>query len=213
MKKIVIFDLDGTTLNTIEDLTAACNYALAQFGTAPITKDDVLASMGDGLFNLMMRLSKLTKKEDLMKLGGYFVEYYKNHLFDHTMPFPGMLELLKELKEKGIQTYILSNKDDFAVKLMSEYYFGYLIDDALGYLDGGAIKPDPICMQTLLERNSIEVNKEDILYIGDSYTDYLTAVNFGVDFVLCRYGFGPFGDLDQKVNEVNNPSELKQFIL
>lgn len=212
MKKVVIFDLDGTTLNTIEGLMGALNYGMSEMGFPKVTKEEMLKSIGNGLVQLVIRTAKTKDEEIIKKVVYLFIDYYKKHLFDNTYPFDGIIELLKDLKDNNIQTFILSNKDDFAVKLLSDYFFGYLIDDAVGHKENGSYKPDPVVVDELLKENNVTSPIDEIVYVGDSMPDALTAKNYGMDCIICSWGYGNYEELrNEKI--VNSVAELKDAIL
>jgi len=210
MKKNIIFDLDGTILNTIDDLTDACKYALKNVVNKDITKEDVLDSIGDGLINLMKRLSESDDEKIVEQCSEYFTDYYKVHLFDKTKPFDGIIDLLKDLKERKYKCYCLSNKDDYAAKLLIEKNLGDLIISTLGRKDNQPIKPDPIVVKKLLG----EYSNDELIIVGDSLTDVQFIKNVGCDGIIVNWGYCKEEKLnDINIDRVNNVKELFEKII
>ena len=212
--KTVIFDLDGTILNTIFDLKEAVNFALVKLGYKERTLKEIREFIGNGLTKLMIRsLGKNEEKEpdeEVLKGVNLFTEYYKEHLDVYTKPFNGIKELLIILKENGFKIGVLSNKDDYAVKLLCDKYYHGLIDSAHGRKEDGIIKPDPILVKNILE----ELDSNSAYFVGDSDTDALTAINSNLCGVLVSWGYENI-DILEKFNLpiVKNVIELKEILL
>jgi phosphoglycolate phosphatase len=185
--KAVIFDLDGTLLDTIEDLAGGVNYAMRCFNFPEYSVEEVRSFVGNGVRNLILRALPESKKDMIDTVLPVFKEYYGAHSKDKTAPYEGIIELLVALKQKGVKTAILSNKFDGAVKALAEEYFPGLIDYALGEGNGVKVKPDPEGMNHVFE--VLGVKKEESLYIGDSEVDVVTAIGVGVDLVAVSWGF------------------------
>ena len=190
----VIFDLDGTLLNTIDDLGYACNYALEQAGYPTHPIEAYPAKVGNGINNLIRRALPETQRteEDVMRVRAHFVPYYNDHNCDYTRPYEGIPAVLAELKAQGHQLAVASNKYQAATEKIVNHFFPGMFDVILGEREGVERKPDPQIVFDILARlNENTVNDQMIKYIGDSLVDYETAKNAKVPFVACSWGFVP----------------------
>ena len=190
----VIFDLDGTLLNTIDDLGYACNYALEQAGYPTHPIEAYPAKVGNGINNLIRRALPETQRteEDIMRVRAHFVPYYNDHNCDYTRPYEGIPAVLAELKAQGHQLAVASNKYQAATEKIVNHFFPGMFDVILGEREGVERKPDPQIVFDILARlNENTVNDQMIKYIGDSLVDYETAKNAKVPFVACSWGFVP----------------------
>ena len=188
MIKGVLFDLDGTLLDTLEDLYQSVNAALAACGFPERTRMEVRSFVGNGVRNLMVR--SVPDGEENPKFEECFQkfrEHYVVHLNDHTAPYAGIMELLAELKEKGIPTAVVSNKSDAAVKELCQETFGDLVPLAIGESERVQKKPAP---DTVIEAAAgIGVPLKDCVYVGDSEVDLATAENAGIPCISVSWGF------------------------
>ena len=188
MYETIVFDLDGTLLDTLDDLCGAVNYALRTFGYPERSKAQVQSFIGDGIVKLIERA---VGKEDnrFDEILSTFKAYYKAHCADKTKPYPQILAMLKALKAQGKKTAVLSNKADFATQALAKQYFGDLLDGALGENEalGIAKKPAPDGLNALLEK--LGADKKTCVYVGDSDVDIQTAKNAGVDCISVTWGF------------------------
>jgi len=190
----VIFDLDGTLLNTIDDLGYACNYALEQAGYPTHPIEAYPAKVGNGINNLIRRALPETQRteEGIMRVRAHFVPYYNDHNCDYTRPYEGIPAVLAELKAQGHQLAVASNKYQAATEKIVNHFFPGMFDVILGEREGVERKPDPQIVFDILARlNENTVNDQMIKYIGDSLVDYETAKNAKVPFVACSWGFVP----------------------
>jgi phosphoglycolate phosphatase len=188
MYKLAIFDMDGTVLNTIEDLTDSINFALAKNNMPLRTVKEVNSFVGNGIPVFIGRaVQPGTSKELLDKIIKDFGVYYKVHSADKTAPYDGVIELIKRLRASGVKTAVASNKDDYAVKDLCVKYFDGLFDYSIGRRDGMQTKPAPDMVDEVL--NCLGFSKEEAVYIGDSDVDFLTAKNSGLAFLGCEWGF------------------------
>lgn len=190
MKKYttVIFDLDGTLLNTLDDLADATNYALRQYGMPPRTVDEVRRFVGNGVRSLMLRaVPEGAENPHFEAAFACFKEYYGEHCNDKTKPYEGIMELLEKLQAKGYAVAIVSNKIDFAVKELQRRYFDGLVEVAIGEREGVLRKPAPDTVMTALS----ELGKEagEAVYVGDSDVDIMTAANAGMPCISVEWGF------------------------
>ncbi|MGB8455411.1 MAG: HAD family hydrolase [Anaerocolumna sp.] len=184
----VIFDLDGTLLDTLEDLTDSVNYALNKFGYPLRTLDEVRSFVGNGVKVLMnFSVPPGTSVEDTAECLEIYRKYYTGNMQNKTRPYDGIYDLLKSLKEKGIKLAIVSNKYDSAVKALCRDYYHEFIQVAIGESQGVAKKPAPDSIYAAIEQ--LAANKEEVIYVGDSDVDVHTAHNAGLKCVGVTWGF------------------------
>ena len=197
MKKLIIFDLDGTLLNTIADLAMATNHALQQLGYPTHDTDTYRFFVGNGINKLLERsLPEAEKNEaNVMRLRSHFLPFYDKHNADLSTPYPGIPELLQTLQLKGMKIAVASNKYQSAtVKLILHYFPNIQFVEVLGQREGIPVKPDPSIVFDILRK--AEVDKEEVLYVGDSNVDMQTALNAGVDAIGVSWGFRPRTELE-----------------
>ena len=186
--KAFIFDLDGTLLNTLEDLKNSVNFAMRSMGYPEHTLEQVRMFIGNGIAMLIKRaVPQGTDEIDEKKTLGIFTEHYNAHLNDCTAPYPGVTESLTALKNRGVKIGVVTNKNDDSAKMLIVRYFGNLVDVTLGHLDGMPSKPNPEALLRVM--SDLGVNAEETLYFGDSDVDILTAKNAGVKSVGASWGF------------------------
>ena len=184
----IIFDLDGTLLNTIDDLGYACNYALAQTGYPTHPIEAYLAKVGNGINNLIRRALPEAERteENIQRVRAHFVPYYDTHNCDYTRPYEGISNLLAALKAQGHQLAVASNKYQAATEKIVNHFFPGMFAVILGEREGVERKPDPQIVFDIQDRLA---QSGKTLYIGDSLVDYETAKNAKVPFVACSWGF------------------------
>lgn len=186
--KAVIFDLDGTLLNTLEDLRDSVNYSLQKFGYPSRTLSEIRNFVGNGIGKLLHRaLPSDVSESEFQKVFDTFKSYYADHCNIKTRPYDGIMPLLERLKKEGYKLAIVSNKADFGVKALNRDYFNSLIDVALGEREGFRRKPEPDTVFAALEM--LNVSKSETVYIGDSDVDIKTARNSGLDCISVDWGF------------------------
>lgn len=190
----VIFDLDGTLLDTLQDLAAAVNYALTRQGYPPRTVQEVCRFVGNGVEKLMRRAVPAGLPEErIMAALAVFKDYYARHNNDATAPYPGVEALLDHLKAHGVRMAIVSNKNDPNVKALARLYFPDTIAMAVG--EGGGVRAKP-CPDTVLHvMNTWGCDPSRVLYVGDSDVDIQTARSAGVDCASVCWGFRPEQEL------------------
>lgn len=209
----VVFDLDGTLLNTLEDLADATNYALKQFGMPVRTMDEVRRFVGNGVRTLMVRaVPQGDANPQFEEVFNCFKSYYGEHCNDKTRAYEGIMELLQELKDKGYAVAIVSNKIDFAVKELQKRYFNNLISVAIGEREGVLRKPAPDTVITALQE--LGKAKEEAVYVGDSDVDIMTAKNVGISCISVEWGFRDRKFLLEHGAEhlIKKPEEIWQYI-
>lgn len=186
----VVFDLDGTLLDTLDDLKNAVNYALGEMGFPQRSREEVKAFVGNGVARLMERsVPAGTSPQDTATALTVFKSYYGPHSKDNTAPYPGIPEALKALREAGCKLAVVSNKFDAAVKDLARDYFPGLMDLAAGENEANGVpkKPDPtMVLQTL---KALGVSPERAVYVGDSDVDLQTAKNAGLPCISVTWGF------------------------
>lgn len=216
---IVIFDLDGTLLNTIDDLGYACNYALEQTGYPTFPIEEYPAKVGNGINNLIRRALPETERteENILRVRAHFVPYYNAHNCDFTRPYKGIPELLATLKAQGHLLAVASNKYQAATEKIVEHFFPGLFDVVFGEREGIERKPNPQIVYDIVSKLSPLNAKRSSLYIGDSLVDRDTAQNAHVPFVACSWGFVPRETLLREgvTRIIDSPeeviNELKQY--
>ena len=186
--KAVIWDLDGTLLNTLDDLAASVNAALAMNGMPLRSTEEVRAFVGNGIRRLMVRAVPGGEANPAFdKALEDFTRHYGAHSRDRTQPYDGILEMLDQLSAAGVKHAIVSNKIDFAVKELSRAYFGERMCAAIGDDPSRARKPAPDSV--LAAMREMGVTAQETVYVGDSDVDVLTACNAGVPCVAVLWGF------------------------
>lgn len=188
MYKYVIFDLDGTLLNTLDDLGNAGNFALAKQGFTTHEIEKYKYFVGNGIPKLIERiLPKEEKERSFKRTYDLFCEYYDAHKRDFTRPYEGIPELLYKLSEAGVRAAVVTNKgDEFAERLVADIFNG-LIEKTYGSVEGIPKKPDPYLVNKAISDFGAE--KKDVLYVGDSGVDMETAFNAGLDSCGVLWGF------------------------
>lgn len=216
---IVIFDLDGTLLNTIDDLGYACNYALEQAGFATHRIENYPQMVGNGINNLIRRALPESERteENILRVREHFVPYYNAHNCDYTRPYKGMPELLATLKVQGHLLAVASNKYQAATEKIVEHFFPGVFDVVLGEREGVQRKPNPQIVFDILSTFNLKPStlnlQHSTLYIGDSLVDRDTAEYAHVPFVACSWGFVPRETLVQAgvTHIVDTPDELINY--
>ncbi|MGN1084853.1 MAG: HAD family hydrolase [Lachnospiraceae bacterium] len=188
MKKAVIFDLDGTLLNTLEDLRTAVNLALRAKEYPERTLEQIRLAVGNGIRKLISRsVPAGTGPEEEEQIFQRFREEYQLHCSDTTAPYDGVTKLLHRLRTEGCLLAVVSNKADFAVQELVQQYFPGCFDAALGETEGFARKPAPDMVEEVLRRLGVE--KKNAVYVGDSEVDIVTARNTGLFCISVTWGF------------------------
>ncbi len=214
MNKMVIFDLDGTLLDTLDDLCNSVNYSLRTNNFPERSLEEVRTFVGNGIRLLIERsVPEGTSKELIDKTFECFKTYYAVHCNDKTKTYPGVMDMLKELKKNGYKIAVLSNKAQYAVTKLCDIYFNNLLDDAVGARENVAKKPSPDALYICAENNNINLN--NVIYVGDSDVDVATANNAGVKGIAVTWGFRSRELLIKcgAENLADNTDELLQILL
>ncbi len=209
----VVFDLDGTLLNTLDDLCDSVNYALEKKGYPKRSLDEVRSFVGNGVEKLMMRsVPENTSKEEALSALEIFKNHYKDNSKNKTRPYDGIMELLAELKDKEFKMAIVSNKFNDAVKELNKEFFGEYIEFAYGECETIRKKPNPDAVFKALE--DLKVEKNQAVYVGDSDVDIMTAENSGLDCISVSWGFRSRQELEMSgaVSIIDEPMDLMDII-
>lgn len=215
MKQLVIFDLDGTLLNTIADLGTATNHALRVCGFPEHTLAAYPMMVGNGVSRLIERAlpEDMRDAETVERVRAHFKEYYDEHSADLTRPYPGIPEMLRELSGMGMKLAVASNKYQAAVEALIRHYFPFVEWHAVeGQKEGVPTKPDPSIVFEILAK--CPTRKSKVLYVGDSGVDMETARRACVDSCGVTWGFRPMRELkdNHADNIVNTPDEIIKVV-
>lgn len=209
----IIFDLDGTLLNTLDDLAASVNYAMRECGFPERTTDEVRRFIGNGVHVLIRRAAPddITD-EQYWEAYNHFEKHYAVHNRDKTAPYDGITELLNELKSRGYRLSIVSNKIDFAVKALREEFFRDVIDAAVGDCEDTANKPAPDMVHKAMRQLGAELR--DCIYVGDTDVDIETAKNSEMPCICVSWGFRSRDELEGYGAEMiaDKPSDILKFV-
>ncbi len=214
MKKLVIFDLDGTLLNTIDDLGHAANYALEKCGYPTHNISSYPFMVGNGITKLLERVLPEDERthENVERLRKDFMAYYGEHMTDCTRPYPGIIDLLDSLRQHEIAVAVASNKYQEAVERLIHHYFPMIEWAAVeGQKEHVPTKPDPSIVFEILGK--VPTPKSEVLYVGDSAVDMETARRACVESVGVTWGFRPVKELTDAYAEhiVSNAAEILQL--
>ena len=186
--KLAIFDLDGTILDTLEDLAASTNYALQNNVLPARSIQEIKRFVGNGMEKLIERaVPNGTDEKTTQKVFADFKEHYAKHCKDNTGPYKGIKELLQKLKDSNVKTAVVSNKGDFAVQELCASFFPDLFDFAVGERANVRRKPAPDSVNEVLLK--LKTEKEHAVYIGDSEVDIETGANAHVEVISVAWGF------------------------
>jgi len=213
--KAVIFDLDGTLLDTIDDIADSMNNVLRRHGFTQHTKEKYKLFVGDGAAALVDRATggSISDKQLLMQLENEYRAEYSVLKTNKTVPYYGMAELLSILTKRGVKIAVLSNKPHNAsVEVIADYFPGVHFDAVIGQRAGRPVKPSPDGVMEILE--ILGVAREEVLYVGDTGTDMLTAAAAGLKAVGALWGFRDKDELKENGAEIfaENPLDVLRFL-
>ena len=215
MEKFAIFDLDGTLLNTIEDIANACNYALNKQGFPIHSVNPYRYFIGSGVMNLIkMALPEASRNDETaILLKKDYDEYYSIHAKDNTSPYPGILKTLKKLNEAGVGMAVLSNKPHLSTLELVDIYFPGLFNVVFGQRDGIPHKPDPGTVYEIIKL--MNATKSKGFYIGDTSIDIETGKNAELVTVGVLWGFRTKEELISSGADftISSPEDLLEIIL
>ena len=215
MKRLAIFDLDGTLLNTVADLANATNQALSQCGYPTHPTDAYYQFVGNGINKLFARAlpEEARNEEEVLHIRSLFVPYYDQHNADDSQPYEGILELLEHLQSKGIKIAVASNKYQQATTKLVRHFFPTIDFVAVyGQREGVPIKPDPTIVNDILKATGIP--SIETIYIGDSGVDMQTASNANLESIGVTWGFRSEEELrtNGAVHIVHTANEIEKII-
>ena len=214
--KAFLFDMDGTVLDTLQDLNAAVNRTLSEFGYPPQSLDETRRKVGNGSRRLMeLSLPENTPKGTVDALLSWYLPYYNEHANDSTSPYPGITALLGLLKAEHYPVAVVSNKPDRTVKELAAIHFPDLLDIAVGENEAGGVRRKPWPDTLLAASAALGVDPGDCLYVGDSEVDVVTAARAGMDCASVLWGFRSRTELEEAGAELffETPAELGDYLL
>lgn len=215
MKRLVIFDLDGTLINSIGDLCVSVNQALEKCGFATHPEDAYRFMVGDGVMKLFERAlpEEARTEENILRIRDLFIPFYEIHNADLSHPYEGIPELLEELQKRGVKMAVASNKYHSAtLKLIAHFFPNIHFELVLGNREGVPRKPNPQIVEEILEYT--KVGKNEVLYVGDTNVDMQTAKSAEVDCLGVSWGFRPKVELaaHNPLAIIDNPRQLIDYI-
>lgn len=215
MKKAVIFDLDGTLLNTIESIAYYANTTLVKYGFEPIEVSRYKILTGNGARTLMTRMLNERNCHDRELLETMLYDYnktYDENFLYLTRPYDGIVEMLTALRKMGIKTAVISNKPHSTTAQVVAATLGGLLDIVFGNRDGVPLKPDPTAVLEIIDM--LGIDKKDILYVGDTGTDMETGARAGLTTVGCKWGFRDEKELREgnACFIIDRPDELLELV-
>ena len=214
MINTVVFDLDGTLLDTLDDLMDGVNYAMARQNFKIRTKEEVRTFVGNGIKVMIERaVPKDITEKQFNACYNDFCDYYKDHMEDKTHPYDGILDVLKALKNEGIKTAIVTNKADFAAQTLCRRIFGESIDLIVGSVENRPNKPAPDGVLYALD--TLKSSKENAIFVGDSDVDIKTAHNAELPSIGVLWGFRDRDVIEEAGAKyiVNDTKELLELII
>lgn len=211
--ELIVFDMDGTILDTLEDLKNSMNHTLKLHNMPERTLDEIRSFVGNGIRRLIeLAVVEGTCSEKIDEIHKDFMKHYEVHCADFTRPYNGVNDLIKNLRNRGYKTAVVSNKADAAVQDLCIQYFPGLFDLAIGERPEIAKKPAADMVNLALEQ--LQVSKENAVYIGDSDVDVATARNSNLDMIAVDWGFRTRKFLMEQGAEtiVSNPEEILELV-
>ena len=212
--KLAIFDMDGTILDTLDDLTDAVNEMLRRYGYRERTREEIAAFLGNGSRRLFeCALPDGVEREETDRILSDYGPYYLSHCDVKTRPYPGIKDLLDSLKKERVLSAVISNKPDAPVRRLADTFFPGAFSIVLGEDPGRPKKPAPDVLFAVMEKAGVSV--DETVYIGDSEVDIETAANAGTDCISVSYGFRDERFLKERGASViaHSAEELRSILL
>lgn len=209
----IVFDMDGTLLDTLTDIMDSLNHVLEKYGISTLSYNDVRSFVGNGASTLIKRaIPNGENNPDFNNILNEYKSYYGTHSLIKTAPYTGIVDVMKKLKDKGYKLSIVSNKPDNDVKKLSKYFFPGLICIAIGESDKIKRKPAPDMVEAAL--SYMQINKANAVYIGDSEVDIETAKNSGLNCISVSWGFRDVELLNELGADtiINTPNQLLELL-
>lgn len=209
-KQLIIFDLDGTLVDSFKDIQVSLNHAMIQFGYPQHDLESVKSFVGHGMDTLVRRAVKAHLTDDVVReISTVIKEYYADHSADHARPYDGMIELLQDLKNQGLSLKVLSNKPHHLLELvLQKCNLISFFESYLGQKEGHPIKPDPI----LLKQIEDSLDPSNIVMVGDGEADAEFARNAKIDFIGVSWGNGEYDTLSQFGLVAANVNQLRTIL-
>jgi len=212
--KAVLFDMDGTILDTLDDLKSAVNRTLREFSMPECSLEQIRCYVGNGALRLIERAVPTgTSPEKIQEVLAWYKDYYDKNSIISTGPYPGINELMAELKERGMKLAVVSNKPDSTVRELAARFFPGLFQCAIGQQDSIARKPAPDMLY--LAMNEMGAELSECVYVGDSEVDIITARNAGMDCISVLWGFRTLDELAESQPQctVHTAQELLEKLI
>lgn len=212
--KLVMFDLDGTVLNTINDLANSMNYVLSKYNMPLHSIEEIKQYLGNGIRRLVeLSVKENTSNEEIEKVYHDFLAYYEVHSLDETKPYDGIIQLLTKLKKKGCILAMISNKADIVVQQLANRFFNGIFDYVVGEKNNIRKKPYPDSVIEVMKK--YEISNQNAIYIGDTEVDSLTAINAKIDCIIVTWGFRKKEYLEtlKKTFLVNQVDEIYKIVI
>ena len=210
--KGIIFDLDGTLVDTLDDLTDSMNAALMQLGRPVRSQDECRAMIGHGLHKFAEGALGAEHVQLADALMTRMVDYYKDHCLLKTTVYPGVEEAIETLLGRGVRLAVLTNKNQASAEVITRHYFGDAFDPIVGAADGRKVKPDPQTTLDIIKDWGLAA--DEVLFVGDSEADVQTAINAGVRCLACQWGFRSKDQLVEAGAEIliQQPRQILEFV-
>lgn len=212
--KAVLFDLDGTLANSLSDLAASTNHCLEKYGFPLQPEENFKLFAGDGIAKMLSRAMPKDHSEEALELvKKEFMEYYSVHYADNTLPYPGLYDLIKELKASGMKLAVVTNKAQEAAEKLVTKLYGDSFDFIMGLRPDIPAKPDPTAVYLTME--ALGVTKQECAFVGDTAMDIAAGVNSGAYPIGVLWGFRQMEELESAGAKAfaENAEELKNILL